>query len=294
MFPRAFMRRFLWLLFQLIALEAVSAEPPTTRYFSPSFGGVQTTYRDFATSPLFYSGIGGQLGLGHLWINGHGEIAVELETSIAQTLAQAPRSNYYQTFNSALFFNFSAYGHYLRALPKANHSRLSFFAGGSLRSDANARFNERLGNASGGLEALANVAAVGKVVFDASRRQAKTLNLRLKTVELNPVKRQLDFRLNAGMLNFNYRPGYSYVHDSELDGENTNGLGWLLSEHRWKLNGWRLSAALGFTRYRNNGHAVRFEYRWDAVNAPGRHEPFQMASHNLRAVFMFNTTPARS
>ncbi len=287
------MRRLHVVLLLLLASGALLADPPNTRYFTPSMGGVHATYRDFATSPLFYSGMGGQLGLGHLWLNDRCEYTFELETSLAQTLAQAPRSSYFQTFNSALFFNFSSYGHYLRNLPKSNDSRFSFLVGGSVRSDANVRFNERLGNASGGLEALANVAAAGKVMYDASRRQAKTLNLKFKTFELKPVKRQLDFRLNAGMLNFNYRPGYSYVHDSELDGDNSSGLGWLLSEHRWKLNGWRLSTALGFTRYRSNGHAVRVEYRWDAVHAPGRYESFQMAAHNLRLVFMFNTTPHR-
>lgn len=276
-----------------VSLHSI-AEPPHSRYFTPSIGGVRASYRDFATSPLFYTGYGGQMGLGHLWLTNQAEYTVEFESGLAQTIAQSPRSNYFQTFTSALFLNFNIYGHYLRKWPPAHEGRLTFYTGAGLRSDANARFNDRLGNASGGLEALANLSAVGKVVFDASRQTERNLDLKFKSFTLKPVKRQLDFRLNAGMLNFNYRPGYSYVHDSELDGENANGLAWLLSEHRWKLNGWRISTALGFTRYRANGNAFRVEYRWDAVHAPGRYEPFQMASHNLRLVWMFNTTRASS
>lgn len=288
------MRRILLGVGLLLATVLEASEPPNTRFFIPSVGGVQSLYRDFATSPLFYSGMGAQIGMGHLWLNDRCEYTVEVESAFAQTRSQPPRSNYFQTFSSAFFFNFGIYGHYLRNIPQTTSSRFRFLAGGSLRSDANARFNPQLGNAVAGVEVLANAAAVGKVVFDASRREAKTLNLKFKTFALKPVNRQLDFRLNAGMLNFNYRPGYSYVHDSELDGDNTGGLGWLLSEHRWKLNGWRLSTALGFTRYRSNGHAIRVEYRWDAVHAPGRYESFQMASHNLRFVFMFNTSPQRT
>ncbi len=286
-----------WLLFTfwLFFNTSLTASPAdSVRYFIPSTGVALVTYRDFATSPLFYSGLGARLALGHQWERPNGEYTVQMAVLGGVANAQVPQSRYFQPSTTGFIVNFNLYSHYLRKVPVELPERLTLRAGGAFVSDFNARFNPQLGNATAGIEAMANLMGVAKLVFDASRRQAVTRGLkRYSFKQKKPVKRQVDFRLNVGMVNLNYRPGYSFVHDSELDGESPPGLAWLLSEHRWKVNGWRLGTELGLTRFRANGHPIRLSYHWDAMHAPGRFEHFQMAVHALRITFMFNTTRIR-
>jgi hypothetical protein len=258
-----------------------------TRHFSPSVGLGWYTFRDFGTSPLFYDGPGLNLSLGSQWSSTRSESRFNASTHFALTSANVPQSNFLQAGGSAFFLDFRIDGAHLRRLRKPASERLEVLAGGRFVSDLLLRQNSGFGNAQVGTDVLVNFLASGKVSYDFSRQNADTLNLKLIRLRRKPKTQKLDFQLDVGVLNFNYRPGYAYVHDSELTGE--PGLSWALADHRWRLNGWRLGTALGYQRQRSNGNATRIDYCWEAVHAPGRFNALQFASHQVRLVFMFNT-----
>lgn len=287
------MRRIFVFIFFLgwmdVELSAQGGAPSVSaRHFSPSAGLGWYTFRDFGTSPLFYDGPGLNLSLANRWSSTRAVSWFNASTHFALTAAKLPQSNFLQAGGSAFFLNFRIDGGYLRRMPKPAIDRLEVFAGGGLVSDLLLRQNSGLGNAQVGTDVVANLLACGKVSYDVSRQEADTLNLKLIRLRRKPKTQKLDFQLDIGVLNFNYRPGYAYVHDSELTGE--PGLSWALADHRWKMNGWRLGTAFGYQRQRSNGNAVRIDYRWEAVHAPGRFHALQFASHQVRFVFMFNTT----
>lgn len=277
---------FIWMDAGLLA--QVPVPPEKSHHFAPSVSLGWHSFRDFATSPLFYSGPGLGLSLGDRWEKPTGFVWFNTTVHAAMTLAIAPQSDYLQAGGSAFFLDMRLDGGYLHRLKGASSPGLDLFAGGCAVTDLVLRQNGGLGNAQVGTDVLANLMGSVKANLDISRESADTLNLKLIRLRRKPKQQRFDAQLNVGLLNLNYRPGYAYVYDAELVGE--PGLSWALADHRWSLNGWRLSSALGYQRRHATGHSTRLEYVWEALHAPGRYRALQFASHRLRIVFMFNTT----
>lgn len=273
----------------LLRLSAQSTETVATRHhFSPTAGVGWYSFRDFGTSPLFYSGPGLQLSMGDRWEKPGGHVWFNTTAHAALTSANVPQSTYLQAGGRSLFLDFRLDGGYLHRFETPLDERWEVKAGGGVVADLLLRQNNALGNAQVGTDVVANALLSGELSRDLSRQKQDTLDLKLIRLRRKPSSQRIDFRLDIGVLNFNYRPGYAYVHDSELIGE--PGLAWVLADHRWKMNGWRLGTALGFMRRHANRNATRLEYRWEAVHAPGRYRALQFASHTVRFVFMFNTS----
>jgi hypothetical protein len=131
--------------------------------------------------------------------------------------------------------------------------------------------------------------ASGQIIRDVSRKTQRQLNLWLFKPTLKPVKKELLFQFNAGLLNLNSRPGYAFYYFEEIVGLETQLSSWLLSNYKWTLNGWRFNTAFEYIKYLPNGNAKSWSYVWDAANAPGRFETFQMASHQIRYTYYFHT-----
>lgn len=266
------------------------AEKETKRYFSPSIALTHRMFRDEASSPLFYRGPGLSIGLGdqleHL--NHWSEFRTSFYFNLSS--AAAPTSSYMPANTGAFYMTGRIHGIHLRHLHGLSNGANQFSVGAKLVSDFNIRVNNSLGNATAGLEALANLMVSGKYTRNLNRQRERILRLGIANLRLPAVERHIDFRLDVGALNLNYRPGYAYLNDAELDGESQPGLGYVLSGHAWKLNGWRLGSELGFTRMKTNTYGTRFAYVWEMLYAPGRYEAFASAGHHLRFTFLFNTT----
>jgi hypothetical protein len=254
-----------------------------------SVGANSPIYRDFATSPLFYSGLG--LGVQKGWLKRSEERERLFDIGIvANTVsAQIPESNFLQPSTSGFFGQLNLRYLQLWELKKLSNKNNNIKLGGVLRTTQNFRLNTNLFNNATGLENMTNVMASGKITRDVSRKTERTLNLWLFKSTLKPVKRELRFQIDVGILNLNYRPGYAYTYAGELVGLETNPLNWVLSNYRWSLNGWRFNAEWEYITYLPNGNATSWSYVWDAANAPGRFESFQMASHQIRYTYYFNT-----
>ena len=256
------------------------------RLFSVS--GAHPIYRDFATSPLFYRGGGFNLGNARLSRSDDRERLFQLSMGISPMFAHVPESDFIQPGSVAFFGNLEFHFHQLWKLKSLSSEKNNFKLGGALRSSQHIRINPSLQNNALGLENITNFMLASHIIRDISRVEARPLDLWLFQTTLRPIKRDLKFHFNAGILNFNYRPGYAYSYVSELEGLETNPLSWILDNYRWSLNGWRFTTELEYISYLPNGNAYSWAYVWDAAHAPGRYEAFQMANHEIKFTYYFH------
>lgn len=254
-----------------------------------SVGANRPIYRDFATSPLFYNGFG--LDVNAAWLRRSEKRERLFDMGIAaNTLnAKIPESNFLQAQSNAFLIQLNASYLQLFVLDRFSTDKSNIKVGGLIRTTQNFRVNPSLQNNALGLENSTNIMASGQIIRDISRNAPKELNLLVFKPTLKPVKRDLRFQLNAGILNFNYRPGYAYSYQGEIIGTETQPLFSALSNYKWSLNGYRLNTEIEFIKYLPNGNARSLSYVWDALHMPGRHESFQMASHQIRYRIFFHT-----
>ena len=258
------------------------------RFYAPSLGYTQISFRDLATSPLIYSGVGTSAQLGWTKWKGRTERKLEVSLIMGFTKAQAPESNTFQTKTKARIFNGNVYYDYLVNLPKLSKGKYTLNVGGAFQTAANFRTNSSLNNNSTGIEAFSNFMFALKGSKDISRLTEKNKRFLFIKRNLKPCSRSISFQLNTGILNFNYRPGYAYNGMSELDGSKTNPLTYLLDKYQWSLNGVRIGTRIEFTKKRASGNMQKWAYLWDFVSAPGMFESFQMASHRIQYSIMIN------
>lgn len=271
-----------------VSVQAQSTSD-TQHYRLFSMGGNRPVYRDFATSPLFYNGTGISLSTTWLKRSNERERSIDLSLRPGWVSAQIPESDFIQPSSSAFFLQMSFRYQQLRKLKSVSNEKQNIKIGGTFISTQNFRPNPNLQNNSLGLENLTNLMVSGQIVRDVSRTKERTLNLFICKPKLKPVKRDLRFQLNAGLLNFNHRPGYAYSRAGEINGVKTNPLSWQLSNYNWSMNGWRFITELEWITYLPNGNARSWAYVWDAAHAPGKFEAFQVANHNIRFTYYFNS-----
>ncbi|PWH82255.1 hypothetical protein [Brumimicrobium oceani] len=254
-----------------------------------SFGVTNPLYRDFATSPLFYSGIGFELNASWLKESEERSRIFEIGLGLSAQMPNVPQSKLISAGGLAGFGKFNFVYQELWKLKDISDAKNNFKIGGALKLTQNVRGNPALQNNAMGLENISNLMASAQWTRDISRNQDKQINLWLFKPTLKAAQRELKFLLNVGVLNFNYRPGYAYAYDSELNAMETSPVEWAFANYKWSLNGWRLKTQLEYVKYMSNGNARSLSYVWEAAHAPGKFEDFQMASHQLRYTIYFNT-----
>ena len=258
-------------------------------YFIPSVGIELITFRDLATSPLFYDGVGLAGSIAWQWEHPKNETKFALYATSSTTTSRTPLSTFFQTSTSSSFLSGSVYVHSLFTLPSLSNEKRTVQLGGAMANTWNIRSNPSLFNNGFGMESFANLFLSGKGIYDISRKHSVVQDFVLFTRTLQPAKRNISLQLNIGLLNLNYRPGYAYNADVALDGSNTDPLAFLLDGHAWKVNGYRLNTHLHYTKYIPNGNGHRWSYIWDIAQAPGRFEPFEMVTHRIQYTLLIQT-----
>ncbi|PKR81068.1 hypothetical protein CW751_05650 [Brumimicrobium salinarum] len=273
------------------AQDNLSRDSISTYNFYTKFGSGLTlpTYRDFATSPLFYSGIGLHLSSAWLKKSEERERIFKIGMNISALTARISQSDLIQPSTLGFMGNFNLFYQQLWKIEYLSNQKNNTKVGGALQLTQNVRGNPALQNNAMGLENLSNLSAAAQWTRDISRVQEKQLNLWIWKPTLKPIKRDLRVLLNVGILNFNYRPGYAYSYDGELKGTETNPVEWAFENYKWSLNGWRLQTQIEYIKYLPNGNARSLSYVWQAAHAPGKFEDFQMASHRLQYTIYFHT-----
>jgi hypothetical protein len=272
--------------------KPVSAEnEPVTNYYYRQFtGGINIpTYRDFATSPLFYSGVGLQVQTAWIKRSDLRERSFDVSFGYNAMSARVPRNDYIQPAAGSTLLQLNL--RYIRMwkLNALSSEKNNIKVGFVVHVTQDFRSNPSLLNNAYGFENITNMMASGQITRDISRKEARKINLLLFKPTLKPVKRDLRFQFNAGIFNFNYRPGYAYSYVGEIEGTETSSMSDILGDYTWSLNGWRVNTQLEYITYLPNGNARSWSYVWDAANAPGSYEAFQMASHQIRYTYYFQT-----
>lgn len=274
---------------ELAKPDALKSDTITYYYRQFTTGINRPIFRDFATSPLFYKGFGLDLLTAWHKRSEQQDRQFEIGLSFNSMFANIPESNFIQPSTGSFLGQLNMRYIQLWRLNILPNEKNNFKLGGSLQSTQDFRINNNLQNNLIGLENISNLMASGQIIRDISREKTRKLNFWLLKPTLNPVKRELRFQVNAGILNFNYRPGYAYIYDSEIIGLETNPINWIFSNYKWSLNGWRFNTELEYITYLPNGNIRSWSYVWDAINVPGRHETYQMANHQIRYTYYFHT-----
>lgn len=267
------------------SLDTIKIKLPSNFYSVLSIGLTSPLYRDFATSPLFYRGLGINLNTAWLRRNDKRERIFRIDLGFSALKPRVPKSKLIQPGGLAYYGNLTLYYHQLWKIEALSNEKFNMKVGGALNITQNVRANPALQNNAMGLENLSNLMASAQVTMDISRKTLKEY----KRFTLKPVKRELRLLVNVGVLNFNYRPGYAYTYDSEMNGTKSRPVAWAFSNYKLTLNGWRINTELEFIKYLPNGNARAWSYVWEAAHAKGRYEPFQMASHRIQYTLYFHS-----
>jgi len=267
----------------LTQLEPAEKVPLSNTYMEIGLGLGSGKFRDFATSPLFYSGVQGGLN-----------IAVKLDKSTHETyfglsysvgkVSNITGSSYTSSLVNAL----GLYYQRLMVLRNLSTSKWTYFAGGQFNVTGTYRYNPSLQNNSTGMEMINSLFVSGKVARDVSRTIKKDKKLLFIKYHLKPRVRNLSFQLNVGVMNNNLRNGYAYIDQSSVV-NNPKVFGGY--EYHW-FKGFRMSSSFDYTIYLFNRNAVQVSYLWDAFHTGGEANRYEMGFHTIRFSILFKTNSA--
>ncbi|MEM6299492.1 MAG: hypothetical protein AAF740_12460 [Bacteroidota bacterium] len=264
----------------LISRKERRKQRPT--YFILSSGLSSGSFRDFATSPLVYSGI----GLNSFGVRNRVDERRESELGLSYTLGGYSAGSSENT-TTASVQTFRFFYRQLYQIRRFSSEKWNLKAGGQLNFAANIRQNFFLLNNSVGIEFFPTVFGSVKLTRDVSRKKEKRGKFLLFNYHLKPRKRELSFRFDAGLVNSTYRNGFVYIGQSFLLNEFD-----LFDGYEFKIfSGLRLNTALDYTRYLKNGNAMRWSYTWELFRTAQTPDRFEMGLHSIRFALLFNTKP---
>jgi len=251
----------------------------------PKFIGItagisQSILRDFATSPLFYKGRTMYFSITRNKINDWREVDYGL---IYYT------GNYNAIFNkqtaSSKISSASIYYSRLYRLNKLSSEAWNFKVGGEILATGNLRGNHSLQNNGRGIESFHSLLGSVKITRDLSRKETKDRKFLFFKYTLNPVKMNLAFRFNVGLVNSYYRNGFIYANQTDIKNGDK-----LLEGYKFHFfSGQILSSALDYTYYLKNKNALQISYIWRAYTTNENVNNFEMANHTLKFTLLFNT-----
>jgi hypothetical protein len=259
-----------------LSKKEIRKERPAYLGFTAGFS--YSSFRDFATSPLIYSGTPVYLSLSYL----KADMKRESEFGISYSFG-----NYIKNFNKQYTLSqvktFSSYYSRLYRLNKLSSGKFNTKIGGVFNITGNTRYNQLLMNNAVGAEWFANLMGSIKITKDISRTDYKDKKFLFIKYKLDPRTRNIAFRLNVGLINSSYRNGYAYLRHT-LD-QNDLYYGYQFNI----FSGFRMSTALDYTVSLKNRNAIQFSYLWDAYKTGGDLDKFEMAHHTFKLTFLFNT-----
>ncbi len=263
------------------ATEIIETEQKERRpaYIAIAAGLNISSFRDFATSPLTYSGKPLYTSLAHIdWDDkreshimlsyGFGRYKTNFNQHASESNVNTVSFNYLELFQ----------------LKKLSGSRVNFKLGAQLNSTVNLRGNEDLFNNSDGVEVISTLFGSAKATLDLSRTEEKHKKFLFINYKAQKRKRRLSYTLNVGMVNSSFRNGFAYTSPSAPLNDDDFFAGYEFQIFK----GFRLNSALDYTIYLNNKNAFQFSYIWDAYRTGGHHDNFEMSGHVLKFSLLFN------
>jgi len=252
------------------AAEMMAAAQKERRpaYIDIAVGLNISSFRDFATSSLIYSGNPIYTALSHIDMDEKRESHFTLSYSFGKY-----QSDVNQHTSESKVNTFSLNYLELFQLRQISNSKLNVKIGGQLNATANHRENAELFNNSEGLDIITTLFGSAKVTLGLSRSEGKT----------QKRKQTLSYTMNIGVVNSSFRNGFAYTSPSAPlnDDDFFRGYEWQL------FKGFRLNTALDYTVFLHNKNAIQLSYIWDAYGTGGHHDNFEMAAHILKLSLLF-------
>lgn len=280
------MIRKLFLLSFFLSSYAFGQEIPTFNqnrlvFWDIGVGLNNSTYRDFATSPLFYNG--NPLSVQVL----RDKISEKRETLIGAVLSGGLFTSDVQghPINSSLSSSIFIDLHQLYRLKKFSNEKWNTKVGTKINTVLNFRNNPSLLNNSFGFEVISTLFGSVKVSRDISRKKRKEGSFYFINYSLPPRSRIISYQLNIGLVNGTYRNGYIYSNQSGVVNDFDP-----FYEYKFKLfSGYRVGSSFLYTQGLKNKNALRFGYTWDALRTGGDLDIFEMSTHSFTFSLLFNT-----
>lgn len=249
-------------------------------YINLGSGLNYTSFRDFATSPLFYSGIGGVFYSSILKTDTKRETELGFMATGGSYYASG-NSNSTMSLDGSFYFFYTS----LYQLKKLSTDRFNLKTGGSVNLALNARNNDSFMNNGFGMEFIPTLFGSVKSSFDISRKQAKQKKWWFLKYKLDSRRMKLSYLVNIGLMNNSYRNGFIYNNQSFLVNDYHE-----FEDYVFKaFSGFRMNTSLDFTYFLKNKNALKITYLWDAYKTGGALDQFEFASHNLSFSLLFNT-----
>ncbi len=222
-------------------------------------------FQDKATSPLIYSGLHINTGLGRSWmLKNANELNAMLNVGFS-LIATNPPLQIISTVNNAYAVNGQVSLGYLHTLIGNSQSKFIVKAGAKADSWLDFRINTNHMNNTLGYDIIANLMASGKAVYTYQRKNKQ---------------KAIFATMHIGVINLNNRPGYNYsttvplISDEHTKDEQLN--------RKWKMNGTRLQTEIGIVSNKFKGYSQAYSYVFEGIKAPGRFEPFGFATHHIK------------
>lgn len=272
------------ILIHFYSINAVSQSGATEKkvsrpaYLNIAVGMNISNFRDFATSPLIYSGKPIYTALSHIDMNEKRESHFTLSYSFGKY-----KSNFNQHASESKVNTFSFNYLELFRLKKLSSSKLNIKIGGQLNATVNHRENTELFNNREAVDIITTLFGSAKATIDLSRTEGKTKKFLFINYNVNKRVRALSYTVNIGILNSSYRNGFAYTSPSAPLNEDDFFEGYEMQIFK----GFRLNSALNYTLFLHNKNAIQFSYIWDAYSTGGHHNNLEMAAHILKISLLF-------
>ena len=246
-------------------------------YARIGWGAGTTTYRDFATSPLFYSGWMGHYHMDHWVRKTTSEQLFAARFSGGQTA-----QSFNGVFNQATVFTLQTHYTFLYPLQFISNPRQRFLVGLMVESHGHLRLNPSLLNNQTGFEVLTNLSGSLAWRRDISRQKAYQLRIKGKGITLQPRRKEILWDLHGGFLNSALRNGFAYIYDDPAIEISS-----LYPSYRWFWGGMRLQSRLTYQWFKSNGNGYGLSYIWTAATTGGPYETYQFAAHQFSFFLLF-------
>ena len=280
--------RYIFSLVFLIPLQMLAQDAPvseqTSKYVRPKYyelgAGLNISqFRDFATSPLIYSGGAGQFVLGIVRKDQRVESNFSFRFSSGIYSTEADRREQTPSVVNSIFL---IYGR-LYEIKSLSVGKWNTKVGGKIDLTGNLRQNKYLLNAGNGIESFQTLFASAKVTRDLSRENLRRKKILFIKYKLKPKKRELSFQVNPSIVNSTFRNGFAYIDQASVTGSNNAFEDYKFSS----FSGFRINSALELTRYLKNGNGFKYSYVWDAYKTGGELPKFEMSHHIFQLSLLF-------
>ena len=237
-----------------------------------------SSHRDFATSPLIYSGTMAVFHIDKSRFDEQKESSLSLRLSAGnQDIAVA------ETFTATSVVSFFNSYQQLFQVKRFSNEQWNVKAGGNISWGFNYRDNPSFGNNATGVEWYGTLFGSVKVTRDVSRKKAKEVKILFIKYKLKPLRRNISWQFNAGLLNSNLRNGFAFINQTALVNEPDR-----FTDYQFNIfSGFRLSSQIDYTLYLNTGNMVRFSYLWDAYRTGEEFDKFEMGHHMFTTSLWF-------